>query len=116
VAYWRLFRRKNLLPGVRVNVSKSGPSLSFGVRGAHVTVGRRGVTRTVGIPGTGVFYTSRSGHHTGAHSEPSPERQRATLARKLEALHRAGLLTDDEYAAKLEQLAAPSELRKDAPE
>ena len=81
-----------MLPGLRVNVSKSGPSLSLGVRGAHVTVGRRGVTRTVGIPGTGVFYTSRSGHHSGAHSEPSWERRRATLARKLEELHRAGLL------------------------
>jgi hypothetical protein len=104
VANWRLFRRKSVLPGVRVNLSKSGPSFSFGVRGAHVTVGRRGVTRTVGIPGTGVFYTSRSGRHTGAHSEPSEARRRTTLTRKLEELHRAGLLTDDELAAKLEQL------------
>jgi hypothetical protein len=31
------------------------------MRGAHVTAGSRGVTRTVGLPGTGVFYTSRSG-------------------------------------------------------
>lgn len=97
---WRLFRRKNILPGLRVNVSKSGPSLSVGVRGAHVTFGRRGVTRTVGIPGTGVFYTSRSGHHSGAHSTPSPQAVRAGLERKLEQLHRAGLLTDDELAAK----------------
>jgi hypothetical protein len=50
-----------------VNLSRSGPSLSVGVRGAYVTVGRRGVTRTVG-PGTGIFYTSRSGAHTGYHS------------------------------------------------
>lgn len=99
-SYWRLFRRKNVLPGLRVNVSKSGPSFSVGVRGAHVTFGRRGITRTVGIPGTGVFYTSRTGHHTGAHSTPSPQAIRAGLARKLEELHRAGLLTDDELAAK----------------
>jgi hypothetical protein len=98
-----LFRRKNLLPGLRVNLSKSGPSLSVGVRGAHVTFGRRGVTRTLGIPGTGVFYTSRSGRHT----EPSPERQRATLGRKLEGLHRAGLLTDSEFAVKRAQLDCP---------
>jgi Protein of unknown function (DUF4236) len=103
-SYWRLFRRKNLLPGVRVNLSKSGPSLSLGVRGAHVTVGRRGVTRTVGIPGTGVFYTSRSGHHTGVHRVPSPQQQRAALVRKLDELHRAGLLNDDELAAKRAQL------------
>jgi len=49
-------------------MSKSEPSVSFGARGAHVTVGKRGVRRTVGIPGTGIFYTSLSGHHTGVHS------------------------------------------------
>jgi hypothetical protein len=103
---WRLFRRKTVLPGLRVNLSKSGPSLSVGVRGAHVTFGRRGVTRTVGIPGTGVFYTSRSGHHSGAHSAPSPEATRAGLERKLEQLHRAGLLTDDELAVKKAALNA----------
>ena len=63
----RFFRRKQLFPGLRLNMSKSGPSLSMGVRGAHVTVGRRGITRTVGVPGTG-FYTSRRGRHTGVHS------------------------------------------------
>ena len=68
---FRLFRRKQLVPGLRLNVSKSGPSLSFGVRGAHVTVGRRGVTRTVGVPGTGVFYTSRRrASHGCAHRTP----------------------------------------------
>jgi Protein of unknown function (DUF4236) len=105
-SYWRLFRRKNILPGLRVNLSKSGPSLSVGVRGAHATFGRRGITRTVGIPGTGVFYTSRSGHHTGAHTAPSAHATRAQLARKLEELHRAGLLTDDELVAKQEALKA----------
>jgi Protein of unknown function (DUF4236) len=64
----RFFKRVKLMPGVTMNVSKSGPSFSFGARGAHVTVGRRGVRRTIGIPGTGVFYTSRSGHHTGVHT------------------------------------------------
>ena len=64
----RIFRRVRLVPGVTLNVSKSGASLSLGVRGAHVTVGRSGVRRTVGLPGSGVFYTSCSGHHSGAHS------------------------------------------------
>lgn len=52
-----------------MNLSRLGPSLSLGVRGAHVTVGRRGVTKTVGIPGTGIFYTSRHGLHSGYRSE-----------------------------------------------
>lgn len=64
----RFYRRVHLCPGLAVNVSRSGPSLTFGVRGAHVTVGRRGVRKTVGLPGTGLYYTSRRGLHTGYHS------------------------------------------------
>lgn len=104
---FRLFRRKQLVPGLRLNVSKSGPSLSFGVRGAHVTVGRRGVTRTVGVPGTGVFYTSRGGRHTGVHTAHRSD-QGARLRRHLDELHQAGLLTESEFAAKRAQLDATS--------
>ncbi|HVN29902.1 MAG TPA: DUF4236 domain-containing protein [Candidatus Binataceae bacterium] len=64
----RFYKRVHLFPGVSVNVSGSGPSLTFGVRGAHVTVGRKGITRTVGLPGTGIYYTSRRGYHSGIHS------------------------------------------------
>jgi len=67
----RFYRRVHLAPGLSVNLSRSGPSFSVGVRGAHVTLGRRGVTKTVGLPGTGVFYTSRHGFHTGYHSAHS---------------------------------------------
>jgi len=38
------------------------------MRGAHLTFGRRGVTHTVGIPGAGIYYTSRVGCHSGFHS------------------------------------------------
>jgi hypothetical protein len=93
-----------LMPGVRMNLSRSGPSLSFGVRGAHLTVGRRGVTRTVGLPGTGVFYTSRKGTHSGVHTgrpltHGRPD-NRADLLRKLDDLHWAGVLTDAEWEQK----------------
>jgi hypothetical protein len=47
----RFHRRVHVLPGVSVNVSRSGPSLSFGVRGKHVTFGRRAAPRTAGILG-----------------------------------------------------------------
>jgi len=65
---FRFYRRVHVFPGLTVNLSRSGPSLSVGVRGAHVTVGPCGVTKTVGLPGTGVFYTSRHGYHSGIHS------------------------------------------------
>jgi hypothetical protein len=42
--------------------------LSVGVRGAHVTFGHGRITRTVGIPGTGIFYTHSDGTHSGVHA------------------------------------------------
>lgn len=44
--------------GVRVNLSKSGPSLSLGGRGCFVNINKHGVRNTVGIPGTGLSYSS----------------------------------------------------------
>lgn len=65
---FRFYRRISIFPGLSVNISKSGPSLTVGVRGAHVTFGPRGARRSVGIPGTGIYYTSQDGYHTGLHS------------------------------------------------
>jgi hypothetical protein len=52
--FWRLVR---IVPGLRVNLSKSGVSLSVGRRGGWFTIGPRGRRATVGAPGTGLFYT-----------------------------------------------------------
>ncbi len=65
---FRFYRRLRIFPGLSVNVSKSGPSVTLGVRGAHLTFGPAGVRKTVGIPGTGIYYTSHDGYHTGLHS------------------------------------------------
>ncbi len=65
---FRFYRRAKIFPGLSLNLSKSGPSLTFGVRGAHVTLGSRGIRKTVGIPGTGLYYTSQSGYHSGVHT------------------------------------------------
>jgi len=54
----RFWRRIKIAPGVTLNLSKSGGSLSFGSRGAKFTIGGRGKRATVGLPGTGLFYTS----------------------------------------------------------
>jgi len=52
------FRRVRIAPGITLNLSKSGGSLSFGGRGARFTIGPRGRRTTVGIPGTGIYYTT----------------------------------------------------------
>ncbi|RLB90929.1 MAG: DUF4236 domain-containing protein [Deltaproteobacteria bacterium] len=54
---FRFWQRVKIAPGVTLNLSKSGGSLSFGPRGARFTVGR-GKRAMMGIPGTGLFYTT----------------------------------------------------------
>lgn len=47
----------SVLPGVKINLSKSGVSTSLGGHGATVNVGTSGKrTMTLGIPGTGMSY------------------------------------------------------------
>jgi hypothetical protein len=56
----RFFRRVTLLPGLRLNLSKSGASLSIGTRGAWLTIGPRSQRASTGIPGTGVWWTEQT--------------------------------------------------------
>lgn len=73
-SYLRLWRRKQIVPGVRLNLSKSGVSLSLGPRGAHYTIGPRGTRATIGAPGTGLYYTTYSGHRARHAAEQHPSR------------------------------------------
>lgn len=57
---FRFWRRIKILPGLRMNVNKSGVSVSGGVEGAQYTTGTKGSRTTFGIPGTGAFWTHRS--------------------------------------------------------
>ncbi len=53
----RFQRRIKLLPGVRINLSKSGVGFSIGGRGAHIGIDSRGRRYTsLGLPGTGVSW------------------------------------------------------------
>ena len=56
---FRFRKSVKLFPGVRINLSKSGPSLSVGGRGHTLNVSSRGTRATVGIPGTGVSFSKR---------------------------------------------------------
>lgn len=53
------FRRGiRIAPGIRLNIGKGGASTSVGARGAHVTFGHGQTRTTVGVPGTGISYTT----------------------------------------------------------
>ena len=53
------FRRTfTLLPGVKVNVSKGGMSITVGTKGFHLNFSKHGVRQTTGLPGSGISHTS----------------------------------------------------------
>ena len=56
------FRKSiKILPGIKLNVGKKGVGIGAGVKGARVSVNSSGrVTKSVGIPGTGISYVESS--------------------------------------------------------
>ena len=70
---FRFIRRVKILPGVRLNLSKSGVSLSAGVRGASVNLGKRGLYGNVSVPGTGLSYRERLDRPVGEAPRPAQE-------------------------------------------
>jgi len=66
IRFWRRFK---ILPFVWLNISKSGISLSFGVTGAKFTIGPKGHRKTLGLSGTGLFYTDYSSWEKDSSSE-----------------------------------------------
>ena len=56
------FRKSiSLGKGLKLNLSKSGPSVSFGKSGFRQSINLKGQARTtVGIPGTGIYYTKNT--------------------------------------------------------
>lgn len=55
----RFYKKVKLIPGVKLNISKSGVSVSVGVPGASVTTGKKGTYLNAGLPGTGLSYRMR---------------------------------------------------------
>lgn len=47
----------SLAPGVRLNISKRGGSVSLGGKGSTVNFGGKGARSTFGLPGSGVSYS-----------------------------------------------------------
>ena len=58
---FRFRKSVKIAPGVRLNIGKKSVGLSAGVKGARVSVNSSGrVTKSVGIPGTGLSYVTTS--------------------------------------------------------
>ena len=101
------FRKSiKLLPGVKLNLSKGGVSLSGGVKGLRASINTKGqVTGTASIPGTGVYYTKKKTLPIGknkkdktAKEEKEKKTAKKTSAKKAET-----------KPAKVEEAAAGEE-------
>ena len=79
----RLRKSARLAPGLRLNFSMSGVSLTAGPRGGSVGIGRRGTYLNTGIPGTGLYARERidrpSQGTTRRPAEASTARSTTTL-------------------------------------
>ncbi|HET9098263.1 MAG TPA: DUF4236 domain-containing protein [Candidatus Saccharimonadales bacterium] len=63
-----------IIPGVKVNLTKTGIGATFGVKGAHYSVhsgGRR--TTSIGLPGTGMYYQTTHVNHAATPHLAKPE-------------------------------------------
>lgn len=87
-----LYFRKSIkiAPGLRLNFSKRGTSVSIGPRGAKLNIGKSGTYITTGIPGTGIY--SRTKISGGSK-------------KKSNAAYSAGQLTETEKFAKADPVA-----------
>lgn len=68
------FRRSiKIAPGVRVNLNKKSASVTFGPKGLKHTVSTTGKSHTtVGVPGTGLSYTTSGGRPASVPAAQRP--------------------------------------------
>lgn len=71
MGFFRFRKSFRILPGLRLNLNKGGPSVTVGGRGLSHTVGAKGARTTVGLPGSGLSYTTVHGKRR-VQSPPAP--------------------------------------------
>lgn len=65
----RFHKSIKILPGVRLNFSKSGVSTSIGGKGHSLNIGQNGITGSLGIPGTGLSYRQKLANFPGNNAQ-----------------------------------------------
>ncbi len=105
------FRRTiKVAPGVKLNLSKGGVSTTVGTKNLKFNFGKRGVKRTVSIPGTGiqeVDYIQKN--KTESEKEKEKEKRAEAKERREEKEARAegAAIPNTGHAAARQELAAP---------
>src|SRR5687767_13529553 len=68
-------RRIKIAPGVQLNLSKGGISVTVGTRGMHYTFGRGKSDISLGLPGTGMYYRKKIDLLGQGEAAEKPKRQ-----------------------------------------
>ncbi len=113
------FRRTiKIAPGVKLNLSKSGVSTTVGTKNLKFNFGKRGVKRTVSIPGTGIQEVDYIDKKHKTESEKEKEKRaeaREKREERLEENHQAeparrseAAIPNTGHAAAREAVAAGS--------
>ncbi|MGP1374562.1 MAG: DUF4236 domain-containing protein [Almyronema sp.] len=103
---FRFRKSVKIAPGVKINLSKSGGSLSLGGRGATVNISSRGVRSTYSIPGTGISYVKQTSSGSNTRSSASHSSNRSAykeLLRQQKEEEKQRLLQEAEEGYKLFQ-------------
>lgn len=66
-------KRIQIIPGVKLNLSKGGISTTVGVKGASVNIGRKGTYLNTGIPGTGIYQRKKISGNGSEHESVKSE-------------------------------------------
>ena len=106
------FRKSfKLVPGIRVNLSKRGASLSLGGRGFTTNLSSRGVRQTFSLPGTGMSWskTSRGSTTTRARVSDLAQTQR-------EAQYQEGLLAAEAAESRVRDIVEDWRKMPDIPD
>ena len=72
---FRFQKRISLIPGLRLNLSKGGVSMSVGGRGLTTNLSSSGLRTTIGIPGSGLSYRTKPLGHTGRKKKADKPRE-----------------------------------------
>lgn len=67
-------KRIKIVPGIHINVGKTGVSTSIGKRGSTINIGKNGTKATFGIPGTGLSYSTKLSGKTNVKPKTKLER------------------------------------------
>jgi hypothetical protein len=96
----RFHRQFTLFPGVKVNVSKTGMSITIGGKGFHLNFSKRGVMQTTNLPGKGLSHRSylfKNGEDNETKKDTEEEKRSSGKSRG-EAKRDTGMSVNQQHA------------------